>query len=74
VLPVAGLVTGGREWFEVGRFLGPSISGHYRRYPTIWHTQAWQGAGIDDVQVRTMSLGGGLIMWGVKAARSARTA
>lgn len=26
VLPLAGLFTGGREWYEVGRFLGPSIS------------------------------------------------
>ena len=25
-LPVAGFVLGGREWFRVGRFLGPSIS------------------------------------------------
>src|ERR1039457_6599003 len=28
VLPLAGYVTGGREWFSVGRFLGPSISAH----------------------------------------------
>ena len=32
VLPVAGAV-GGRDWITVGRFLGPNISGHYRRYP-----------------------------------------
>ena len=36
VLPVAGWLTGGREWFVVGRFLGPSISGHYRRWPLSW--------------------------------------
>src|SRR5487761_2003330 len=29
VLPVAGYLTGGRPWFDVGRFLGPSISMHY---------------------------------------------
>src|SRR5438309_1972677 len=28
ILPAAGFVTGGREWFEVGRFLGPSIDAH----------------------------------------------
>src|ERR1700733_7197626 len=33
LLPAGGLLTGGREGYEVGRFLGPSISGHYRRYP-----------------------------------------
>jgi demethylmenaquinone methyltransferase/2-methoxy-6-polyprenyl-1,4-benzoquinol methylase len=64
VLPVAGLLTGGREWFEVGRFLGPSISRHYHRYPVQWTVGAWRDAGLTDVQVRRMSLGGGLVMWG----------
>jgi demethylmenaquinone methyltransferase/2-methoxy-6-polyprenyl-1,4-benzoquinol methylase len=67
VLPAAGLLTGGREWFKVGRFLGPSISEHYRRYPTGWHVAAWQSAGLTDVRFRLMSLGGGLVMWGRKA-------
>jgi demethylmenaquinone methyltransferase/2-methoxy-6-polyprenyl-1,4-benzoquinol methylase len=66
VLPVAGWITGGREWFEVGRFLGPSISAHYRQYPTEWHQRAWLAAGVEDVHVRLMSLGGGLVMWGRK--------
>lgn len=64
VLPLGGLLTGGREWFEVGRFLGPDISRHYWRYPVAWTVQAWQDAGIEDVSVRRMSLGGGLVMWG----------
>jgi demethylmenaquinone methyltransferase/2-methoxy-6-polyprenyl-1,4-benzoquinol methylase len=64
VLPVAGAITGGREWFTVGRFLGPNITAHYRRYPLAWTVQAWRNAGIEDVGVRTMSLGGGLVMWG----------
>jgi demethylmenaquinone methyltransferase/2-methoxy-6-polyprenyl-1,4-benzoquinol methylase len=67
VLPAAGWLTGGREWLEVGRFLGPSISGHYERYPLEWHVQAWRDAGLEDVRVRLMSLGGGLVMWGRKA-------
>jgi demethylmenaquinone methyltransferase / 2-methoxy-6-polyprenyl-1,4-benzoquinol methylase len=66
VLPAAGWATGGRQWFEVGRFLGPSISEHYRRYPTAWHVEAWQRAGLEDVEVRLMSLGGGVVMWGRK--------
>ena len=44
VLPVAGLLTGGPEWYAVGRFLGPSIAGHYRRYPLDWTVRAWQQA------------------------------
>ncbi len=67
VLPAGGLVTGGREWFAVGRFLGPSISGHYRRYPVPWTVEAWRRAGFTDVGVRVMSLGGGLVMWGTRA-------
>ena len=66
VLPVAGAATGGREWFTVGRFLGPNISAHYRRYPLAWTIDAWRAAGLDDVVVRRMSLGGGLVMWGTK--------
>jgi demethylmenaquinone methyltransferase/2-methoxy-6-polyprenyl-1,4-benzoquinol methylase len=67
VLPVGGLLTGGREWYGVGRFLGPSISGHYRRYPVAWTADAWRRAGLRDVGIRVMSLGGGLVMWGTRA-------
>ena len=67
VLPVGGLLTGGRPWFEVGRFLGPNISGQYRRYPVAWTVEAWRRAGFVDVGVRRMSLGGGLVMWGRRA-------
>jgi demethylmenaquinone methyltransferase/2-methoxy-6-polyprenyl-1,4-benzoquinol methylase len=66
VLPVAGGALAGRGWYRVGRFLGPSISGHYRRYPLDWTVEAWRAAGLDDVGTRLMSLGGGLIMWGRK--------
>jgi demethylmenaquinone methyltransferase/2-methoxy-6-polyprenyl-1,4-benzoquinol methylase len=66
-LPVLGGVTGGREWYHVGRFLGPSISTHYRRYPLDWTVGAWRQAGITDVELRLMSLEGGLVMWGRRA-------
>ncbi len=66
VLPVAGLLTGGREWFRVGRFLGPNISGHYRTYPLSWTEEAWRRAGFEKVGARVMSLGGGLVMWGTR--------
>ena len=67
VLPAAGLVTGGLEWYRVGRFLGPSISKLYERYPVDWTVEAWREAGFEDVGVRVMSLGGGLVMWGRRA-------
>ena len=67
VLPIAGWLTGGRAWFRVGRFLGPSISAHYRKYSVDWTVAEWRSAGIEDVGTRSMSLGGGLVMWGRRA-------
>jgi len=67
LLPAGGLLTGGREWFAVGRFLGPSISRHYHRYPVSWTVEAWREAGFSDVGFQVMSLGGGLVMWGTRA-------
>jgi demethylmenaquinone methyltransferase/2-methoxy-6-polyprenyl-1,4-benzoquinol methylase len=67
VLPLAGAALGGRAWFDVGRFIGPSISGHYRRFPVAATVGAWEAAGLTDIGVRRMSLGGGLVMWGRRA-------
>jgi demethylmenaquinone methyltransferase / 2-methoxy-6-polyprenyl-1,4-benzoquinol methylase len=66
MLPVAGLLLGGTAWWEVGRFLGPNISGHYRRWPLARIVAAWEAAGIVGVEHKVMSLGGGLVMWGHK--------
>jgi len=66
VLPVAGYLTGGLEWSRVGRFLGPNISHHYRRYSVAWTVQAWKEAGLVNIGVRSMSLGGGIVMWARK--------
>ncbi len=68
VLPLAGLVGGGRAWFNVGRFLGPSISDHYRRFSLDWTVLAWHSAGFEQVETKVMSLGGGLVMWGRRAS------
>jgi demethylmenaquinone methyltransferase/2-methoxy-6-polyprenyl-1,4-benzoquinol methylase len=65
VLPAAGGLAG-RAWFRVGRFLGPNISAHYRRYPLDWTVDAWRRAGFVNVGARPMSLGGGVVMWGVR--------
>lgn len=64
VLPLAGAALGGRAWFDVGRFLGPNITAHYRRFPVAATVAAWEVAGLTDVGLRRMSLGGGLVMWG----------
>jgi demethylmenaquinone methyltransferase / 2-methoxy-6-polyprenyl-1,4-benzoquinol methylase len=65
-LPVLGGLAGGPAWYRVGRFLGPSISEHYRCYPLAAHVRAWRDAGLTEVGTQLMSLGGGLVMWGVK--------
>ena len=65
VLPLGGAALGGRPWFVVGKFLGPNISKHYRRWPEEAIVRAWSDAGITNIGIRRMSLGGGLIMWGL---------
>jgi demethylmenaquinone methyltransferase / 2-methoxy-6-polyprenyl-1,4-benzoquinol methylase len=61
-LPTAGaLISPG--WRQVGSFLGPSIREFHRAgdLPALWRS-----AGIESVQSRRLSLGGGLVMWGRK--------
>jgi len=62
-LPGAGTVIGG-GWREVGSFLGPSIREHYEHWPVARLAQAWREAGITDVAVKRLSLGGGIVTWG----------
>jgi demethylmenaquinone methyltransferase/2-methoxy-6-polyprenyl-1,4-benzoquinol methylase len=65
-LPVLGRLVS-RDWYRVGRFLGPSISGFYARYPLARVVAMWREAGIEDVRAQPMSLGGGVVIWGVKS-------
>ena len=62
-LPAAGRAIS-RGWYDVGRFLGPSIRGFYAQWPLERQLQLWRSAGIDDVRARRMSLGGGVVIWG----------
>jgi demethylmenaquinone methyltransferase / 2-methoxy-6-polyprenyl-1,4-benzoquinol methylase len=64
-LPALGAIVS-RDWFEVGRFLGPSIEDFYRRYPLVRLVRAWRDAGIGSVRVRRMSLGGGVLTTGIR--------
>ena len=66
ILPAGGWLTGGREWFRVGRFLGPNISGHDRTYPLAWTEDAGAGQASRTSVCGSMSLGGGLVMWGTR--------
>jgi demethylmenaquinone methyltransferase / 2-methoxy-6-polyprenyl-1,4-benzoquinol methylase len=64
-LPSAGRVIGD-GWYEVGAFLNGSIRRHYEQWPLPRLLQAWRDAGIEQVQARRMSLGGGIVTWGRK--------
>jgi demethylmenaquinone methyltransferase/2-methoxy-6-polyprenyl-1,4-benzoquinol methylase len=64
-LPVAG-VAFGREWWRVGRFLRGNITGFYARHPPPALLELWSAAGIERVQAKPLSLGGGLVVWGVR--------
>jgi demethylmenaquinone methyltransferase/2-methoxy-6-polyprenyl-1,4-benzoquinol methylase len=66
LLPVEGYVFGGKPWWKVGRFLGPSIEEFYRRWPLHRIFEAWRVAGMVDVERDVMSMGAGLVMWGRK--------
>ena len=65
-LPTLGRLAS-REWADVGHFLGPSIRGFYERHPLERIVEYWRQAGLEDVRIRRMSLGGGLVMWGQRA-------
>jgi demethylmenaquinone methyltransferase/2-methoxy-6-polyprenyl-1,4-benzoquinol methylase len=56
----------GRDWYEVGRFLGPSIEALYERWPLERQLELWSDAGITEVRQRRMSLGGGVVTWGLR--------
>jgi len=67
-LPLLGRAVS-REWYEVGRFLGPSIREFYALHPLEEIVRIWREAGFVDVSVRRMSFGGGVVM---SASRDAR--
>ncbi len=68
-LPVLGRICS-RDWAAVGRFLGPSIAGYYARHPLPAIVGYWRDAGLEDVRVRRMSLGGGVVMSATRTGSS----
>ena len=65
-MPVLGRLIS-RDWQEVGRFLGPSITDLYRRLPLDRQLELWSAAGIHRPEARVMSFGGGVVIWGTRA-------
>ena len=66
-LPALGRLIS-RDWYDVGAFLGPSITDLYRRLPLERQLELWRDAGIVSVEARVMSLGGGVVIWGTRGA------
>ncbi len=66
LLPAGGAVLS-PSWIRVGAFLGKSIRRFYREWPEHRLTELWRECGFRRVSGRRLSLGGALVMWGVKA-------
>jgi demethylmenaquinone methyltransferase / 2-methoxy-6-polyprenyl-1,4-benzoquinol methylase len=65
-LPALGALVS-REWRETGRFLARSIPAFYAHRSPADVAALWERAGIADVQIRPMSFGAGVVMWGTRA-------
>jgi len=67
----AGLPLAGRAispgWHEVGRFLGGSIRRFHAEWPPERLLGAFRDAGFESANARRLSLGGCLVVWGVRA-------
>ena len=66
VLPLAGRAFR-HGWAEVGDFLGGSIRDFWGRYPLERQLELWSRAGLEHLEVRRLSVGAGVVMWGTKA-------
>ena len=64
-LPALGRLVS-REWYDVGRFLGPSIEAFNSNYPPAVQRELWEQAGVRSVRVRRMSFGSGVVMCGTR--------
>ncbi len=55
-----------RGWYDVGRFLGGSIVRFWRELPEQQLLDVWREAGIDAPRLQRLSVGGGVVVWGVQ--------
>jgi demethylmenaquinone methyltransferase / 2-methoxy-6-polyprenyl-1,4-benzoquinol methylase len=68
-LPLLGRVVSS-EWYEVGRFLGPSIEQFHAAEPDL--PALWRDAGIDQARRRDLSFGAGIVVTGVRNGAARR--
>jgi len=54
-------------WAGAGEFLGGSIKDFWAAYPLARQLELWREAGVEEVRHRTLSLGGGIVIWGRRA-------
>jgi demethylmenaquinone methyltransferase/2-methoxy-6-polyprenyl-1,4-benzoquinol methylase len=62
-LPLIGRAVS-REWYEVGRFLGPNIEQFHAAVPDL--PALWGAAGIGQAEQHQMSFGAGIVVTGVR--------
>jgi demethylmenaquinone methyltransferase/2-methoxy-6-polyprenyl-1,4-benzoquinol methylase len=62
-LPLIGRAVS-RDWYDVGRFLGPNIEQFHAAEPDL--PGLWRQAGIADARQRDMSFGAGIVVTGVR--------
>jgi demethylmenaquinone methyltransferase / 2-methoxy-6-polyprenyl-1,4-benzoquinol methylase len=59
-------------WRRTGSFLGPNIRAFYDEAPLPEQVRWWQAAGLTHVRSKVMSMGAGVVIWGVKGPRRGR--
>jgi demethylmenaquinone methyltransferase/2-methoxy-6-polyprenyl-1,4-benzoquinol methylase len=69
VLPLAGRLVS-RGWYDVGRFLGGSITDFWRELPEQQLLDLWREAGIGAPRLQRLSVGGGVVVWGSRQDRA----
>jgi demethylmenaquinone methyltransferase/2-methoxy-6-polyprenyl-1,4-benzoquinol methylase len=62
-LPLIGRAVS-RDWYDVGRFLGPNIEQFHAAQPDL--PALWRDAGIAEVTQRDLSFGAGILVTGVR--------
>lgn len=62
-LPLIGRAVS-REWYDVGRFLGPDIERFHEAEPNL--PALWRDAGIIHADERALSFGAGIVLTGVR--------
>jgi demethylmenaquinone methyltransferase / 2-methoxy-6-polyprenyl-1,4-benzoquinol methylase len=68
-LPLLGRLVS-PAWLKVGRFLGPNIEAFHAAEPDL--VRLWRDAGIENVVLRRMSFGAGVVMLGIGAGERQR--